>query len=359
MPRSAFTLIELLISVSVGMLLLAMAWTGFRQTLAYTARARARVELHNSARFVYERLQANFSGVEPSCAAYLHVEAPTADTDPDPHDGRITFLFGGSIVDERDFRIGSGAGPDVLWRALRWSRPKPGLDPATGLPVVRPGVLAIAQSTFPSRSANPGVAWGTGSINNANMAMRYMPQPMRSFTPVTTEAELTRIDPPDRNWLYPIIDLGTMRSTRDLGVLDVLTSWRIRDKSTGVPAASDFGNWTDLSRNLVAVNDRVSTFTMQLVAYDDASAPVLTIADPAGPSFERFWDGVAMDGRPVFVYAPPGPNTGSAVQDRLLETTHPWKDRPQLVRIAFTLLDPPSGTSVPFSFTFAWPGVRP
>lgn len=358
-PRRAFTLIELLVSVTIGMALIAMAWAGFRQTLEFTSRARVRVELHNSARFVYERLYAGFSGMQPSCSAYLKVEAPTAAADPDPHDGRITLIFGGSIVDAQDFRIGVGAGPDILWRAVRWSKPKPGLDAATGKLVERPGALAIAQSTFPARGTSPGVAWGTGTNDNANMSMRYMAQPMRSFLERVTEGDLTAISPPDRDWLYPRISPMTNLSVRNVEVLDTLVAWGIRHKTTGVRSGSDFGNLTDLTRNLVAINDRVSEFSMQIVAYDTGVTPIVTDAVVSGGSKEVFWDGVTMDARPDILYVPPGRTVAGSPQDTVLESKEPWVGRPQIIRVSFALLDVQSGFSTPFSFSFSWPGVRP
>jgi prepilin-type N-terminal cleavage/methylation domain-containing protein len=326
----AFTLVELLVSVAIGLLLTAAAWAGFRHALALAERTEARTELHNSARFLYQALERDLGAAQAHGAAWLITEPAGSQ-----HGGRVRLGFLSAKTDAGDFLPGydiaeRNAG-DLVWCTWVWTRPVGG----------GPGVLAQARSTGIPRShqmVNGQHTWkppGLAAIYDLQAwPFVYLPTPRRTLAVVAADQQPSQGRVPG----YAVVDAGGQRQ-RDLSALD--------DQRWGIPGVGwDHGDATDLERNLTPVVPRIEDLRIQLVLADGS------VLDGGPSPAAHLIDGVLMDGGPDVVRRPPlTPGAEQAVT-----ATAPDRRRPALLRLMGQLRHARVDVTYPFSCTLAWPG---
>lgn len=144
--------------------------------------------------------------------------------------------------------------------------------------------------------------------------------------------------PQPRRFLDPVDPLSTLDDNR-----------YFPHAVTAVPG--DYGDYSDLTDQLVPVLGQVSDLTIQIVAQDGTIDTVSTAAPAAPVTLVR--QGVWMDGRV-------GPAL-SATPTAAMYATSEIAKRPKIVRVLFTLTDsatdPRADLTQTFSFSFALPGL--
>lgn len=132
--RRGFTLIEVLVSLTLMAFLMTTATYAFTQVKAMTARIQARQAMHNSARLVYERLRTEIDAMHQGSAFFLRSGGGGGDVE-------LVFLSG--RYDLRDFSArpeyesSEAYTVDHLWSRWHWSGPGEALTSARNRPLRR------------------------------------------------------------------------------------------------------------------------------------------------------------------------------------------------------------------------------
>lgn len=305
--RRALTLVELLVSVTLAMFLMSVAWTMFSQVQRLVKRTQARLHLHASAKTIYESLRRDLTAMQQSCSFWLLSSNAMGGTP-----GSIDVVFMTAVADEEGFRLAAHnqfdmppvTTTDLVWCRWSWSG-----SSRTLLAARNDTVRSFYRKQFGDPAPNrSGIAYDLlGRYRNPTP---YNPQPRR-FTP----------------------------SDDVLGLDD--NRWSFTER-----AGFNRGDWTDLDQRLAPVHNAVTDCTIEVVLAGDGTggAPALRRAD--GRSTLAFCArGVRLDGLSEKVLT-----DGVSTRDEVAE-------RPSLLRIAFTLEDRATRVSEDFSFTIALPGA--
>jgi prepilin-type N-terminal cleavage/methylation domain-containing protein len=315
--RRAFTLIELMVSIALSMLLVGGAWTMFSQVQRLAKRTQARLQLHATAKSIYESLRRDLTAMQQDCALWLRSPGPSGGAT-----GGIDLVFMTAVADDQGFRLAGNAvsgdnfietTTDLVW--CRWSW--------TGV--------------APSGSTEP---WLYGRLLYARNAgsRDYRRRQFDTVTPSTGGVT------------YPILGYykyGTpynpqprrMTAGDDVMGLDD-NRWSFNER-----AGLNIGDWSDLTERLAPVQGVVTACAIELVqnGSDAGGAPLRVTADGGSP-LAFCARGVRLDGLTEAA-------TGISTRDEIAQ-------RPSILRIAFTLQDPVTAVSQDFSFSIALPGPR-
>ena len=119
--RRALTLVELLVSVALGMILIAMGSTALVQITRVATRDTAQRRAHDDAAMIHRRLQEALSGMYHPSQMRLEADAG-ADGVWDSGDESLTLIWMGSMRDrhEREMDYGRSYPYELVWHQLRW-----------------------------------------------------------------------------------------------------------------------------------------------------------------------------------------------------------------------------------------------
>lgn len=323
--RTAMTLIELVVSVSLGMVLIALAWSAFIRVKSSAARATMRVELHASAAIIREFLQRDLGDMAPARAMFVR---STPQVDQTAASGLIrvgdkldtvemVFMTCVSPLIGHPDQDGEGYSnaqfkADYHWVRWRFQR------------VWRDGQV-VSSALYRSRST-PTRAWqttaalaatvkdpqtGTNWSNYAGKDWINLPRPLR-----------------DASQGIPSLD----------------------NNRYGIPAAAigsayvkgDIGDLEDLDLNEQIVSSRVRDLAISWEPACQAMTPgtraAITVTSGAAFDAAGRIDGLLMDG------------------------SSPHAARPRIMRVAFNLADNGAvgtGVSQDFAVSIATPGLLP
>jgi type II secretory pathway pseudopilin PulG len=328
-----YTLIELLVSITIATAMCALAMSAFLQIRNMVNRAESRIAMHAAAQSLYGALHRSLSSAAPGCAVVLY-STPVV-TDPltgIPTGGDVTLIFMHGKEDTEDFYWDGASKPkalqlesDLLWEQWKWNAATATLSSAT---------------SNPTRSFTITQPLTTSGISYTGRGFDALPQPRRAFAAVDA-ATLRRAM--DDNIYFP--------NTAAVGSNPPFTT------SIGAPGAyGDVGDFDELQALSVPVLAQVTAFSVQVVAHDGTVTPSATTAVDGSASSFTLFKGVWQDGR----LNEPLPG----VLNNSLTTPQSWAasaaaKRPAIVRIRFTVTDARVGLSEPFTFSFALPGMTP
>ncbi len=244
-----FTLIEVLTCLVLGLFLTVLATGAFFQVRAVLRRTQARLEMHNTARFIYQALHSDLLAMEPEGAFYIET---TADANPnlppgDPHHtGEVRLTFLKSKTDNNNYDAHNDMAllnTDLVWTQWKWQQ----------------GISAVCSgSSSTNRFWQEWGHWVKNGLDfaNANWYGKFymnLPQPRRV---AGTDAKTTLND-----------------NTFNSG------DWQ------------DIGDYDDLARNVQPVCRGITRFDLEVVFADG------TVLDPSTASTDIYpYDGVYVDG---------------------------------------------------------------
>lgn len=159
MRNRAFTLVELLISVSIGMLMIAATWTAFTRVKTMTARATARIELHAAAASVRDAVAADLRCLAPSLAAFARSVPATIDATTKTETVEIVFMRPAAPLrtlgmrSDREQYLADNHW--VRWRFVRTLKQKD-------------GVWSVSTASLRRSSSTPTRSWTTTSALTAS-----------------------------------------------------------------------------------------------------------------------------------------------------------------------------------------------
>ena len=306
--HGGFTLVELLVSIALAMLLFGAAWTMFAQIQRLVKRTQARLQLHSSAKGIYESMRRDVSALQQDCAFWLR--SPGAGGA-----GTIDLLFMTAVADDQGYRLGGkdNAGDsfiegttDLVWERWTWTGTADHRLLVARNDTNRSYARRISGDPAPVNTAT-GTAYSI--LGYYKYGTSYSPQPRR----YTAGDDPTLLD--DNRWSF------TERPGMNLG------------------------DWSDLDRRLAPMHERVTACTMEVVlaGNDGAGSPVVKHADGAGALDFCAW-GVRLDGMTTEALS-----DGVTARDEIAQ-------RPAILRLSFTLEDRATGVTQDFAFSFALPG---
>ena len=296
-PRSAFTLIELLISLTIGLLLVSVAFAGFRQVRKTIDRSTARLDMHQRAAVVYRGMRADLSAQMPNCAMFVRsiIDDPLTPIIEGPA-VEMVFMRGKIDIDNWNWSAqwSRDNNSDMVWAQWRW-------DQASG-------TISAGANRWQRKFTNQ-IDWpppsGPASNNLNGTSFTVIPLPLRAVDP---------------SGPWSSLDLNVIRT----------------DKTKRDP--EDLGDGEDLKRETRPVIRQVTACTLQLVMSDGSSLTYDGSATKSG-----VFEGIPMDGKFVDTDF-----KKSAIARR-----------PRLVRLRFTLSDPRLDLDQSFSYSLQLPGMLP
>lgn len=266
MSRRGFTLVEVLVSIALGMTLSGLCLATFLQLRSTVRRAHARLELHNAARFLQHTLAHELAALQQDAALWIETKR-----DSGAGDGSIRLTFLKAKTDNADFTFDLDYGAytsmltDLVW--AQWSFDQRLRALSTG-----------ASSTY--RQFNVGVDWiAAPGRNFRDHRFRSLPTPRREAGP----------------------DART--------VLD-RNRW-------GSPDPADIGDYTDLERRSAPVMTGVVSVVFELVLEDGTTVRADTTADQT----------IALDGCFVDARVPAAGTRPSRRRPRLIRVLVELVDR--------------------------------
>lgn len=236
--RTAFSLIEILVSLGLLVFLLTLGTQAFVQVRTFTQRLQARQVMHASARVIVERLRSGVASLEQVGALWLRSDDGSGTR---PRGVELVFLRG--KLDHHDFDRRDNYGhyrvdvTDLVWERWRWDADTRNLTCA---------------SSSPSRIFQVQQSWTQGGIDYRNQWFANLPTPRRQAS-------------------------GGPES------IDV--------NAYGSGEPKDIGDYQDLLRNSVPIAMTCSALRFELVLMDGT-----VIAADGATTAEHGLDGVLVDG---------------------------------------------------------------
>jgi type II secretory pathway pseudopilin PulG len=211
-PRLAFTLIELLVSIALGTFLTGTAVTMFFTTQHLAKRTQARLQLHASAKSIYESMRRDLQSLQQDCAFWL------LSRKSDGESAGIDLVFMTGVFDDQGFLMGgravSSGYDNIEWKTTdlvwcRWSWSGDATDPTrafrlwtarndmkrTCTNTSAPTLAGVPYTVLNSVAYNPQPrratsAWSTYPADDASCRYRprSQPAPSRSSWPVMAVA---------------------------------------------------------------------------------------------------------------------------------------------------------------------------
>lgn len=310
MSRRGFTLIELLIALSIGMLLIAVSWTGFTKAKAVVNRAKILVDLHRSAGIIREFFTRDASTLAPA-VAFFAGSAPAVATGPTTRTDTVQVLFMRSFSPLTGQASGVGnREEEYYW--VRWR--------------------------FVRLQSQIGGQWTT----TTHVLYRSESSKSRTFkanaslvptSPLALPGGGTQANYNDNNFF--IIPRPLRDASQGVASLD--------NNRYGVPAGSiasgqDIGDLADLDANEQIVSTRIRDLRL---GWCDAAGTDTEVASNAASD-------VRLDGLYLDVVGPAG--------NPYLATL---RKRPRVMRFSFNIADEAETVAQDFTFSAAVPGVMP
>jgi len=311
--RDGFTLIELLTSVTIALALCVLATSAFLHVRGEFDRIHVRLQMHNSARFLYQAMSEHISALQQDAAFWVET---TADGGTGSGLVSITFLKGktdeheyegnnGNLVNGgQDYAIYDNRCCDLHWCSWQWRQKDSAIYTGTNTPPREFGV------TTPWPGAQ--VSYGAGQSDNDFM---NMPQPLVQATPYPGPF-------PPGSGIIPGSSQAALSGNR-LGTNDFV---------------NDISDYQDLQNQMSPVIRNVTSCIIELVLADGSVVDADNTKNQTLPFDGAFVDGhtsVAADG------------------------TTPYLKRPRLIRVLVDMTDPVTKLSQSFSFSFQPPGLLP
>lgn len=314
MPRArhrGFTLVEILVAVTLSMLMVGVAWNLFSQTQRVARRAQARLQLHAAAKSVFETLRRELLAMQHHCAFWLQTRSSPADQ------AGVELVFMTAAMDEGGYQMKDSwanvSVADLVWTRWRWDASTRRLLAARNL----------TQRTWPIDQSVDGVAAKPGlpseTLRNDIPKALFWPQPRR----FTAGDALTGLD-----------DNRLQLSTAG---------------GAAVGTGRNLGDWSDLQQRLAPVCLGVQSFNIEVVLAGRDASGALRTRHADGTFDDSFCaHGIRMDGVASSNVTPALPAIAGFADE--------MAERPALLRISFTLRDAPADVTIPFSFSVALPG---
>lgn len=236
--QKAFTLLEVLISFSVMMVIVAVATTAYFQLNGLTLRVQARQALFDTARIVFDRMHADAGAMVDGGAWWLRSAGPASP------EIELVFLRGRADPTE-GATSSTDADPvmasDLTWTRLRWNR--------------MAQTLSVSSNAL-KRVFTLGTNWSDPAGNNhVGKVFCAVPSPARQA------------------------------GSSALATLSTLGGF-----GTGDPA--DRSDWADLQRNEVPIATGCTDCAVQVVLGDGSVVDAVP-----GAALSTAWDGLPVDGR--------------------------------------------------------------
>lgn len=163
--QHGFSLVEILVSITIMAFLLLVGTQAFVQVVTMTKRIQARQELHNTARIIVERMQLDLGALQQTAALYLLSHDGSGS---EPQGVELIFLRG--KLDLTDFTRHDGFGisepaiTDLVWSRWAWQTANRTLS------------VAASSRTRLFKLSND---WMNGTINYRNQYFANLPTPRR------------------------------------------------------------------------------------------------------------------------------------------------------------------------------------
>lgn len=320
--RRGFTLIEILVSVSLSLILVGAAVTAFVQLRKMTQRVTVRMDL-------ITRAETLFNQFNPRLTTVLQHAAFIIDTQPTSPAGaaiptlRLVYMRGKESQNdweqtENTFKDNS----DTYWEMWEYRPDERRLYQANSRRAWTFKVDLAPGNPAPPVLAPPVNLWGFEFIN--------FPKARRTVNPAAWWSTL------DDNQLFPSMPRATPPAVpRSTPVCPPIVS------------ANDHGDWGMLWRDLTPVGEGLTDLSLQVVSQDGT---IRTFAAGA-PATTWVAEGAWMDGRILDAGGRSADTAGFVYGTTCLA------QRPVLLRMRFTLADPSSGISQIFTFSFQLPSV--
>ncbi len=314
-PRSGLTLLELLTSVSIGLMLAVLATVSFLQVRGMLERIRIRLDMHSSARFLYQNIAEQFSSLQQDGAYWIETRKNDGSGD-----GQISITFLKGKIDEKGFmtRNGSMTTPgeaygyymnrccDLNWSSIRWDQARSALYMGCSSP---PHQFRL-NSTWVGPQGDYSYGGQTNQWGNGCDAYFInMPQPLQQAVPYPAAT--------------PTGSSQAALSGNRYGSPDLI---------------NDLSDYQDLQNQMGPVVRNVTSCVIETIMSDGSVVDADIAQDRTLP-----YDGSFVDGHV------------SAAADG----TYPYKKRPRLIRLLVDMTDPVTHVSQSFSFSFQPPGLLP
>lgn len=353
----AFTLLEVLVSLSISMLLVGLAWTGFSQLRQMAKRNQASAVLALNAGTLYRRIEQDVSATVPGVQMRVETTVLGADYGGARAIRLIAMRELASLTpgENQDAATSFAEHPlGAVWYCWEW-RP--------------PTIEEIAAAAALSRKA-PGSLWhGTSSSSKRShdfLVNRFKGDgSIQAGMPAwTTFRQMAAFR---RSRLRVDLDDNDLRLTE--GWADGAQTGQDRADYATKPVRVD-GDRTDLMRELGLVDPGVLSLSIGWIDHQgymtQASAGGVAVTDPAGAAVAhpglphwnaeiRIVDGLWRDGRTSGAPdATPSARTITDEGDIVLAgglKQNCVQARPATVFISFVLYDAQSGGEIPFTFS--------
>lgn len=317
-----FTLVELLISVALGMLMMSIAWTVFSRSKAAAHATRERILLHQTASLVRQSMQRDFAVLSPTVAVFCRSLPDIALGNPEnDRTDTVEFLtmstlapLGGRYSPEGWLQVYKQDYHWVRWQFVRTRRPQP-----DGTTRTISHVLNRSQST-------PVRAWKTNSNLKPNS-----PAPRLNQSSIVTYDGQTFA-----NMSRPLRDAAEGVASLDNNRYNQPASTFKSDERINVDG--DIGDLADLNEADLTFSDQVRDFR---IGWVDASGGEVSVGCDAAADHRI--NGLYLD------ITGPG---GNAYMDQL-------KARPRIIRVSFSLANRNGSMNQNFALSFAAPGMMP
>lgn len=309
---AGLTLVELMVSITLGMALIAASWSAFQMTRTTALRTSTRVDLHTNAALLREAFQRDFVFASPATACFVR-STPTVTVGSDQVD-TIDLVFMRSIHPLRPEMaqdISDHFMADFHWVRWRFRRVWHQVD---GEWQVREQALLRSRSSGTRRWHVKTAIYGGAQVYDAGNG---------------------NLQPPNATSGLPYLNMA--RPIRDATAgIDALDFNRYNVPLAIGGGDRDIGDLSDLDENETVVSDRVQDITIGWV--------------DAGGRTHLVTSGTAADHRIHGLYMDAVGPAGNAHRDQLAA-------RPRIMRIGLTLAQ--GGVTQDFAFSFATPGLVP
>jgi len=320
--RAAFTLVELLISVALGMLMMSIAWSVFSRSKTAAHATRERILLHQGAALIRQVMHRDFAVMAPTvtvfCRSLPDVALGNAENDRSDTVELLAMTtrapLGGRYSPEGWLQVYKQDYHWVRWQFVRTRRPQP-----DGSTRTIAHVLNRSEST-------PVRAWKA----NANL------KPL-SPVPRENQADLATYDDQTfANMARPLRDASQGVASLDNNRYNQPANTFKSDNRINVDG--DIGDLADLDAANLAFSGQVRDFR---IGWVDASGAEVSVGSDAAADLRI--DGLYLD-----VTGP----AGNAHLDQL-------KARPRIIRFSFSLANPSETMNQNFVLSIATPGMMP
>lgn len=320
--RFAFTLVELLISVALGMLMMSIAWSVFSRSKTAAHSTRERIILHQGASLIRQVMHRDFSVMSPTVAVFCRslpdVALGNAENDRTDTVELLAMTtrapLGGLYSPEGWLQVYKQDYHWVRWQFVRTRRPQP-----DGTTRTIAHVLNRSEST-------PVRAWVT---NDKLKPISPAPRENQADLVTYDDQKFTNIARPLRDASQGVASLDNNRYNQPANTFKSDSRYNVD---------GDIGDLADLD----AVNQAFSTQIRDFrIGWVDATGGEVSVGTDAAADLRI--DGIYLD-----VTGP----SGNAYLTQL-------KARPRIIRIAFSLANPSETMNQNFALSIATPGMMP